>query len=108
MKDQDHKTISSLLTEHVDVNAPQPDGSTPLAWAVYLDQVDIVDLLMKAGAKVDTVDEYGETPLTLAATTGDDLIIEKLLKAGADATRGPVEWRNGINARRAIGKFGCR
>jgi uncharacterized protein len=85
IKDRNTKAVSSLLSEHVDVNWPQPDGATPLAWAVYLDQQDTVDLLMKAGAKVNTTDEYGETPLTLACANGNGAVIGKLLEAGADA-----------------------
>jgi ankyrin repeat protein len=86
VRDQDHKAVDSLLLAHVDVNVSQPDGATPLAWAVYLDQGDTVDALLKAGAKVNTADEYGETPLTLACATGNTAIIEKLIAAGASAT----------------------
>lgn len=84
VKDQNRRALTSLLNEHVDVNAAQPDGATPLAWAVYLDQPDTVDLLMKAGANVNTVDEYGETPLTLACSNGNGAVVRKLLEAGAD------------------------
>jgi uncharacterized protein len=85
VKDRNRKAIDALIQEHVDVNASQPDGATPLAWAVYLNQVDTVDRLLKAGAKVATGDEYGETPLTLACAVGNATLIEKLLGAGADA-----------------------
>ena len=85
IKDRNPKAVNSLLSAHVDVNSPQPDGATPLAWAVYLDQEDTVDLLMKAGAKVNTADEYGETPLTLACANGNGAVIRKLLEAGADS-----------------------
>ncbi|MEO8663599.1 MAG: ankyrin repeat domain-containing protein [Bryobacteraceae bacterium] len=86
IKEHNHKLAATLIAQHADVNAAQPDGATPLAWAVYLDQTDIVDLLMKAGAKANTADEYGETPLTLACATGNAAVMEKLLTAGADAT----------------------
>ena len=66
VKDQDRKAVDSLLAEHADVNAAQADGATPLAWAVYLNQVETADRLIKAGANVNAADEYGETPLTLA------------------------------------------
>ena len=84
IKNRNAKAVNSLLGEHVDVNAPQPDGATPLAWAIYLDQENTVDLLMNAGAKVNTVDEYGDTPLTLACANGNGAVIGKLLGAGAD------------------------
>ncbi len=85
IKDNDQKAVDSLLRDHVDVNVAQPDGATPLAWAVYLDQTATIDELLKAGAKVETADEYGETPLTLACGTGNSAVILKLLDAGADA-----------------------
>jgi ankyrin repeat protein len=85
VKDQNRQALALLIQEHADVNAAQPDGATPLSWAVYLDQPDSVDALMKAGAKVNTADEYGETPLTLACGTGNAAIIAKLLDVGADA-----------------------
>jgi uncharacterized protein len=85
IKDQNGQAVASLLRSNPDVNAAQPDGATPLAWAAYLDQPDAVAALLKAGAKVNTADEYGETPLTLACGTGDTKVIESLLAAGADA-----------------------
>lgn len=85
IKDRNDQAVNSLLNEHVNVNVSQPDGATPLAWAVYLDQAETVDLLMKAGAKVNTSDEYGDTPLTLACSNGNGAVIAKLLEAGADA-----------------------
>jgi ankyrin repeat protein len=83
IKDQNRKAVTALIA-HADVNAKQPDGSTPLAWAVYKDDAATVDLLLKAGAKVTTADDYGETPLTLACANGDAPVVEKLIKAGAD------------------------
>jgi ankyrin repeat protein len=86
IKEQNRERIAELLKNHADVNAALPDGATPLAWAVYLDEADVVDSLLSAGAKVNTADQYGETPLTLACATGDFPIIQKLIAAGADAT----------------------
>jgi ankyrin repeat protein len=67
-----------------DVNARQPDGSTPLQWAVYRRDVAEVERLLKAGADVSLANHYGATPMSLAARTGDTEIIRLLLKAGAD------------------------
>ena len=71
VKRRDHKMVNAIVAAKVDVNAPQPDGATALAWAAYIDDRESVDALLKAGAKVETADEYGETPLTLAAANGD-------------------------------------
>ena len=83
------KAVRSLLEQHADVNAAQPDGATALAWAANRDDGEMVDLLIGAGAKVNAANEYGETALTLACANGDAAIVEKLLKAGANpnATR---------------------
>ena len=83
IKDQNLKEVSALVA-HADVNARQPDGSTPLAWAVYKDDAATVDLLLKSGAKVAVADDYGESPLTLACANGNAAIVDKLIKAGAD------------------------
>src|SRR5262245_6922226 len=53
-----------------DVNATQPDGSTALHWAAYNDNPVIVDLLLKAGAKVSATNQLGVTPLYLACENG--------------------------------------
>lgn len=84
IKSQDQKSFEALIGQHTDVNVAQPDGATPLSWAVYLNQDENVDRLLKAGAKVNTADEYGEGPLTLACGIGNASLIGKLLAAGAD------------------------
>ena len=69
VKRQDLPAVRALLRENVDVNAPQPDGATALHWAVHLDDAEIVDHLIRAGAQVDAANEYGVTPLSLACGT---------------------------------------
>jgi uncharacterized protein len=85
VKRRDHTAVAGLIGKHADVNAAQPDGATPLAWAVHLGERQTAEALLAAGAKVNTPDEYGETPLTLACANGDAALVEKLLKAGAEA-----------------------
>lgn len=46
--------------------------------------LDIVEILIKAGAKVDCEDPRGYTPLLMAATEGYVKCVELLLKGGAD------------------------
>jgi ankyrin repeat protein len=67
-----------------DVNRPDADGSTALHWAVHRDAVEVVKLLVDAGANVKAVNRYGVAPLTLACTNGNAAIVEQLLRAGAD------------------------
>lgn len=85
VKNRDPKAVTALIAEHVDVNAAQPDGATALSWAAYLDELPVAEILLKAGAKVSVVDEYGDSPLTLASSNGNGVLVGELLKAGANA-----------------------
>jgi ankyrin repeat protein len=66
------------------VQAADPDGTTPLHWAVYNGDAAQVDALLKSHADVNARNRFGSTPLYEAALTGNTAIIRKLLKAGAD------------------------
>jgi ankyrin repeat protein len=76
--------VRTLLQQRVDVNAPQPDGTTALHWAAHGDRVDTAALLIGAGAKVDAVNDFGVTPLSLACTNASAAMVDLLLRAGAD------------------------
>jgi ankyrin repeat protein len=84
VKSQDKDVARRLLTQHADVNAPEPDGTTALHWAAHWNDLEIADLLLRAGADVRSVNRYGVSPLSEAASTGSGALIERLLKAGAD------------------------
>ena len=47
---KDAATATSLLKQSVDVNAAQPDGATPLAWAAHWDDVKLAGQLVEASA----------------------------------------------------------
>jgi len=67
-----------------DVNRRNPDGSTPLQWAVYEGNVAEVKRLLRAGADVTVANNYGATPMSLAAEVGNADIIAVLLETGAN------------------------
>jgi uncharacterized protein len=73
-----------VMLATTDVNRPEPDGTTPLHIAVLQDNLETVDLLLRAGANAKAATRYGVTPLYLACTNGNATIISKLLAAGAD------------------------
>lgn len=83
----DIAAAKALLRQHVDVNAPEPDGSTALDWAVQSDNAELVGLLLKAGANAATASRNGVSPLSLAAQSGNAGIARLLLEAGADANQ---------------------
>lgn len=76
--------VQTSLQQHQDPNHPEPDGTTPLHWAVQQDRLDIVQALISAGANVNAKNRYGVAALVLAATNGNASITQALLKAGAD------------------------
>jgi len=83
VKSGDRAAVRRLLAQHVNVNAPDPDGTTALHWAVRANDRETVGLLLKAGAKPTTPNRYGVTPLRLAALNGSAALIDALIDAGA-------------------------
>lgn len=83
-RNQDQEALRALLHGSADVNLPQADGATALAWASYWDDMETVDLLLQAGADANLANDHGITPLSLACTNGSALMVEKLLNAGAN------------------------
>jgi len=80
----DQDTARTLIAQHVDVNIPQADGATALAWAAHRDDLETAELLIRAGANVNSANDYGVTPLALACANGNAAMVETLLMAGAD------------------------
>ncbi len=75
--------VRSLLDQRIDVNVKQPDGATALHWAVHWDDVEMADLMLRAGAQVNVANELGVTPLAMACDNGSSPMVERLLSAGA-------------------------
>jgi ankyrin repeat protein len=67
-----------------DVNKRNPDGSTPLQWAVYNGDLAEAKRLLRLGADVKIANNYGATPMGLAAEVGNAEMIALLLEGGAD------------------------
>jgi len=81
---RDAKTARALLQQHLDVNARQNDGTTALHWATHWDDLDLVDLLLKAGANPNAVNDLGVPPLSLASTNGSAKVVARLLTGNAN------------------------
>src|SRR5690606_23094451 len=67
-----------------DVNAAEGDGTTPLHWAVYRIDPELVDALLARGANPSAMSLYGSTPLAEAVNIANTELVAKLLEAGAD------------------------
>ena len=83
-RDGDVKAIRALLQQRVDVNAPEPDGTTALHWAAHRGDLAAVDLLLRAGACATAANTFGVTPLSLAVASINPVVVERLLESGAD------------------------
>src|SRR5262245_8605772 len=64
----DAQAVRALLQQKsVDVNAAAVDGTTALHWAAEHDDTRMVEMLIRAGARVRAANRYGVEPLALAA-----------------------------------------
>ncbi|HET7112007.1 MAG TPA: ankyrin repeat domain-containing protein [Pyrinomonadaceae bacterium] len=89
------RRLQDLLREDPSlVNAYAPDGFTPLGFAVFFGQPEIVNALLKAGANVNTPsrESMKVTPLASAAAAKRNEIAHLLIAHGAN-----------VNARAASG-----
>jgi len=83
----DRKAALEMIARNAPVNVAQPDGTTPLHWAAYRVDEELVQALLARGAKADVVNAYGSTPLAEAARAANVRIVEMLLQAGANPSR---------------------
>jgi ankyrin repeat protein len=81
----DLKTVRALVRQAADVDAAQTDGMTALHWAVQRRDLEMMNVLLEAGAKHDLTNRTGAKPVYLAAVNGDAAAIARLLDAGEDA-----------------------
>ncbi len=76
--------IAAITSPDVDVNEKAPDGSTALMWATFNVDHELVNALLKAGAKANITSRYGATALGEAVKLEDLALVRTLLDAGAD------------------------
>jgi uncharacterized protein len=81
---QDAAEMRALLQQRADVNGAGADGATALHWAAHWDDADIADLLIRARANPNAMNELGVSPLALACTNASAPMVRRLLDAGAD------------------------
>src|SRR5262245_42254019 len=93
------------LVTNASVNTPEVDGTTALHWAVRADSLELVRMLLRAGADAKLANRYGVRPLTLAATNGNAAMIETLLAAGADPNTALPEGETVVMTAARTGKL---
>lgn len=75
--------IQEAVKKKVDFNAFDESDNTALCVSATAGRADVVDALIKAGAKVDLANGAGLTPLMLAARNGRVELANALIGAGA-------------------------
>ena len=84
IRKKDVEAVRALLRQRANPNATQGDGSTPLHWAAYVDELPIADVLIRGGARADVANDNGFAPLHLACTNRSAAMVQRLLTAGAN------------------------
>jgi ankyrin repeat protein len=88
IRDGERKDALAAIRAGADVNAAQPDGTTPLMWALNHADRELVDELLKHGAKGTGRTALGATALTEAVQANDVELVKLVLKAGGDPNLG--------------------
>lgn len=82
------QTIKDCLAKYPELaNKKDERGYVPLIMAAYMDQVDLVKLLIAHGAEVDAQDISGNTALMGACFKGHLNSVKELLENGADPNK---------------------
>jgi ankyrin repeat protein len=85
-----------LIAAGADVDASQGDGTTPLHWAAYQLDAELVERLIDRGASANTQNRYGATPLGEAAKAANAEIVALLLKAGAEVDKANADGETAL------------
>jgi uncharacterized protein len=84
--------------------APSGDGSTPLHWAAYRDDLARADQLIRSGANVNAANDLGATPLWAASLNGSVAMVTRLLEAGAKPNAALMSGETPLMAASRAGK----
>jgi ankyrin repeat protein len=79
----DTKLALEQIKAGADVNRAQPDGTSPLIWAINRTEYEIAEALIARKADVNAANEFGAMPLTEAARQSNARLVKMLLDAGA-------------------------
>ena len=102
---QREAVLAAITSPDLDVNASEADGSTPLLWATYKVDHDLVKALLKAGAKPNVTNKYGSSPLAESVKLGDIDLVRMLLDAKADPDSPNQDGQTALMLSSAIGSL---
>src|SRR5438132_1510075 len=95
--------VKMLLDAGAEPERANPDGQTALMLAIKTGEVAVVDMLIKAGANVNTIEKFhNQTPLMWAAAAPKNAgtMVKLLLAKGADVKRRSLysDWPSQITS----------
>ena len=71
IEDNSDEIVKYLMSmEGNDVNKKTHDGRTYIFWAMYRNNLDLMNYLVKSGAKTDIIDSHGYSLMNFGAVTG--------------------------------------
>ena len=108
VKRRDAAAVQTLVRGRADVNATEGDGTTALHWAVDADDLQMVTMLIKAGARATVANRLGVTPLVLAATNGSAAGARGVAEGGREPERRIRRRRNRAHGGGAQRQPRCR
>jgi ankyrin repeat protein len=77
-------SIITTLIEYSDINQVGKDGQSPLHLSIITQQINIMNILLRKNAKINTLNIFKQTPLIVALTFERENMAIKLLTLGAD------------------------
>ncbi len=80
----DRKEALKQIRAGANVNALQPDGTSALHWAVIRVDYELMEELIRHGAKPSVANVFGSVPIAEAAKLGDTRMVKMLLDAHAE------------------------
>src|SRR5712672_24104 len=87
-KEGNRAAVQTLLNSPVKPNVAGAEGTAALVWAASRNDVEMADMLLRAGASAKSANELGATPVYAAAGHRDTALLAKILAAGGDPNVG--------------------
>jgi uncharacterized protein len=82
--------VAALLARGMDPNTVDPTGEPMLVVAARAGWQPTIELLLRAGAKIDGKNGFGDTAIMVAALNGHLVVVKKLFARGAEIN--PRGW----------------
>lgn len=95
--DKKKTKVRRMIKNGFNVNTANENGRTPLMMAVQVGNIDMLKMLIKAGANLEQTAKESETPFLYACrATGDVKVIEYLIKQGVNTKARNVFGHNAL------------